>query len=228
MDDLAFQYLDLAINQDQRKILDPSPIDFSVGTLLREASNGAAGKKFAARKISILGEQVGACCIANDPKRLRLMQQQLNLASSIESIKSTKRDATAAKLDDPTSTQAKKKQRLEIKSREMPVWRTLSDSDAMLTAARAAQFHSPQIKELYNYIEKEKLAKPRGGFKGRREVFVFVENYIRSQESGVVTSYPSAGACVGGTSAGGNEANDDREEDLEGEDDGSDDDETLV
>ena len=72
------------------------------------------------------------------------------------------------------------------------------------------------------------MDKPRGGLKGRREVFVFVENYIRSQESGVVTSYPSAGASVGGTSAGGNEANDDREEDLEGEDDGSDDDETLV
>jgi len=183
--------------------------------LLREASNGAAGKKIAARKISILGEQVGACCIANDPKRLRLMQQQLILASSIESIKSTKRDATAAKLDDATSTQAKKKQRLVIKSREMPVWRTLSDSDAMLTAARTAQFHSPQIKELYNYIEKEKLDKPRGGLKGRREVFVFVENYIRSQESGGVTSYPSAD----GTSADGNEINlmnDDREEeDLE-------------
>ena len=73
------------------------------------------------------------------------------------------------------------------------------------------------------------MDKPLGGFKGRREVFVFVENYIRSQKSGVVTGFPIAGASAGGTIAGGNEANDDREEeDVEGEDDGSDDDETLV
>ncbi len=84
----------------------------------------------------------------------------------------------------------------------------------MLTQDRAAQFHNPQVKELFNYIEKEKLEKPRGG---KKAVLLFVENYIRSAKGGdVVTNYPGTG---------GDEANDE-EEDLEGEDYGDDDEET--
>ena len=175
-------YLDLQIGVDQNIILNPSPEDFAIGTLLKDASSGAVGRKLASRKINILGEQVGACCVANDPERLRNLKQGLNLASAIEEAKLAKRNAQTAKLDDPNAKSAKKVRSQACKRREMPVWLALVDAGAMLTPARAAQFKPPQIKELQNYINFKNLECPRG--KTTRENLL----EIVSQSVGAVVS----------------------------------------
>ena len=60
--------------------------------LLAQTSGIGAKKAIAKRKLDVLGELQGASCFANDPKRLKQLQDQLELADSISSINKAQAD----------------------------------------------------------------------------------------------------------------------------------------
>jgi len=54
---------------------------------------------FAKRKLDCLGNLQGASCFANDPKRLKQLRDQLELASSISAINKAQADDRQAKTE---------------------------------------------------------------------------------------------------------------------------------
>ena len=60
--------------------------------LLAQTTGIGAKKAMAKRKLDVLGELQGASCFANDPKRLKQLQDQLELADSISSINKAQAD----------------------------------------------------------------------------------------------------------------------------------------
>ena len=208
-------YLDLEITNDQFVMLNLAPSDFAIGSMLKEASSGLLFRKTAQRKINILGEQTGACCVSNDPKRLLALTQSLNLSSAIESMRFAKRSAQEAKLDDPESAKAKKAKANLTKKLEFPVWRALSDAGAMLCSSRAAQYKSPQMKELQKYIEIKLLDLPRPGLVNRKSLFAIVLEHVNSQPGGALAGQIEAVPL--GSDSGEEFDVDDSDDDMVGE-----------
>jgi hypothetical protein len=95
-------YLDLSISQrvevfpsgkhatisDQLRATMPTPDDLTEGAIMREVGTKSASIKMAQRQLNAVGE-VNACCVhANHPDRIKKLTSILELAASIDEMKS--------------------------------------------------------------------------------------------------------------------------------------------
>lgn len=79
-------FLDVECSATQKSLLDPSPQDFMMHTIMAQADGAGAKQSLSKRKLDALGNMRGTCGFANDPERLKRLQSQLELSSSLASI----------------------------------------------------------------------------------------------------------------------------------------------
>lgn len=97
----GFDYLDLEVQSDQWSILQPDQTDLSVGQLMRDCSATAGSRRMPQRKLNVLGEINAYSVVANDESRVKRMESILELAATVDEMKSGdatgKAEAIAAK-----------------------------------------------------------------------------------------------------------------------------------
>jgi hypothetical protein len=78
--------LDIAMTKEQQMILDPTPADLTMREILKDSGGTGAMKKMVKRKLDSVGYVTAFCEFANDPKKLKRMDEAMNLAASISEI----------------------------------------------------------------------------------------------------------------------------------------------
>ena len=82
---------DLAVGYDQRRFLDPSRADISLGGIMKLSADVTIGRKMGSRTLNVLGESQGACLNSNSLDRLARMRQAASLSSTLESMAEAKK-----------------------------------------------------------------------------------------------------------------------------------------
>lgn len=96
-------HLGVEITPDQQKLLDPTAQDYAMHTIMSTTHGEGAKKAMAQRKLDALGNMRGACGFANDPERLKRLENQLKLATSIAEINKITEDEKATKKSTETA-----------------------------------------------------------------------------------------------------------------------------
>ena len=78
--------LDLAMTDDQKKILNPTAQDLTCREIMKDAGGAGATQKLAKRKLDNLGIIKAHCGVATDPDRIAKLERAAQLASSISEI----------------------------------------------------------------------------------------------------------------------------------------------
>jgi hypothetical protein len=81
---------EIEITADNRSVIDPTAEELSMGSLLREAHSSVAHKKLPKRRLDAIGAIGGHCCLANDPARIKKLEEQLMLSNSLAEIQEGK------------------------------------------------------------------------------------------------------------------------------------------
>lgn len=79
-------YLDVEYSSEQQRLLDPTPQDFAMHVIASHCHGEGAQRHMGKRKLDAVGNLRGQCGLANDPVRLKRLNNQLNLASSLGEI----------------------------------------------------------------------------------------------------------------------------------------------
>ena len=94
--------LDVEMTEDQKKIVAPSPEDWTCRDLMMHAGGAGATTKLAKRKLDSIGDVKSHCGIANQPERIEKLQRALDLAVSISAISRAGKEAKKTKTDAET------------------------------------------------------------------------------------------------------------------------------
>ena len=79
-------YLDVEMKPVQQRLLNPKPVDFMMHEIAKTTTGEGAKHAMAKRKLDALGNVRAHCGMANDPKRIKRLEEQLDLASSLVEI----------------------------------------------------------------------------------------------------------------------------------------------
>lgn len=93
-------YLDIEMSDTQRSLLKPSPMDFTMRNIMRDAGGDGAKHKLAKRKLGMYGGIKSQSGFANDPKRLKSMENAVQLSESLAEISRFEQAAKAKKKND--------------------------------------------------------------------------------------------------------------------------------
>jgi hypothetical protein len=96
-------FLDIEMRPEQGALLDPSPQDYVMQTIMSHAHGEGAKAKLAKRKLDCLGNLRGSSGLANDEERQRRLKNQLQLSSSLAAISSETQSENATKHSQVTS-----------------------------------------------------------------------------------------------------------------------------
>ena len=79
-------YLNVEFSSMQQRLLNPKPVDFMMHEIAAHAHGEGAKQAMAQRKLDALGNVRGDCGFANDPERMRRLNNQLKLTASLAEI----------------------------------------------------------------------------------------------------------------------------------------------
>jgi hypothetical protein len=93
-------FLDCAVSKEQRMMMAPTPSDLSRREIMKAAGGTGASQKLAKRKLDMFASIKSHSGVANDPKRLKRMQSQLEMAASLAEISRLDADQKARQKKD--------------------------------------------------------------------------------------------------------------------------------
>ena len=97
-------YLDVHMSSDQSALLNPTDVDYTMNAIASASHGEGAKKRLGKRKLDALGLIRGSSGFANDPRRLKLLSNQLQMAESLAEISS--KDEAQKKTDKAVKTSA--------------------------------------------------------------------------------------------------------------------------
>lgn len=96
-------YLDVECSQVQKRLLNPTPVDYAMHEVMSHVHGEGAKQSMAKRKLDALGNIRGDCGLANDPERLQRLRNQLQLADSLAEISKATTEEKATKASQATA-----------------------------------------------------------------------------------------------------------------------------
>jgi hypothetical protein len=136
--------------------------------ILSQTTGVGATKAYAKRKLDCLGALQGASCFANDPKRLKLLRDQLELASSIASINKAQAEEKHVKAQQATASLMEKApgalEKLKAKGGDLSKI-TMPELESLAFrffggAALKSKTKGPMVAEVRGLVIKHRAANP--------------------------------------------------------------------
>jgi hypothetical protein len=113
---LPSAHLDLCITTDNKKIMELTARDLSIGAMMTGAIKVNMGKGLAARKLNLLGEIDGVACIVNCPDRLRRLKQAGLLSTSFDALNLARETARTTRAAAKSAKDATRKAASEVQA----------------------------------------------------------------------------------------------------------------